>query len=1494
MMARLTALVLCLTVPLSEIGPAISYAATAAGTTSPIPQARANYGETLAIPETMAEIRDGQAMILPEDKPVIFLIEDAHNQFHAQQSIEKLLHFLSENHGVETIFLEGGLPNRISPDLLRFFNDETLNMKIGERLLREGEIGGAELFLLKSGRGVTAYGIENPFLYKKNLRSFQNVYAAKQTASALLRHVERKLNTLVPRFRRPVLQKLLKVWVRLQRSRAYMEGYLEMLKNLAEDHLDLNLSDPVNQNAYPQLVRYSKLREIEKNTSINADNNKAFKSERIALLNWLDENHFPKQIIETFQSLLENRSGNNAVRDIRGFLEAFYEQARRKKFDFAEYPAATATLGKLVIQQEIKALDFSRETNALTEQLFSRLTETGEEKKLLTLYTDFGILKSLLALELTKEAWGKVKERPNRFLPSAFQRRLGDKFDTARAGNQLDALFNEALRFYDLAGDRDTAIFENVSARLRQSGVQKSALVTGGFHTGGLKGLFEKRGIAVLEITPRITEVGPNKNYLRQMLPGSRAHTMLKPVSPAAIPLPVIRRLLGEDVFTFHRNRLLGAVSAETRWLQALPPPGPGLKEQGIALNEIAAAGFGTTHSDGEKEPGGTLTPHRARKWFYPGNIVSKTIARLAYIAFLNFLAIPLTVALPIFILESPLGALPADTKSYIVVSLALIPLIEIGTFSLRNLAREKYRIRILMLRLKVWASEKIPTFLPAIKGLFKLRNVLIPLAVLLLLEATETHVPFWPVVWSALFLISVAPLIYLDKTVEKRLPAIRLFKNPLINYLWRMIEKIPFVFLHFEWVKFYYVPWFFLIWPWSIELEGNRTLEVHGLPGSSAAKAALKSTAEGLPFPNEHPSLFFHPWYPHTSTPHRGLYSPWFKQTKLTSYFSLPAGKPEYNTIAHETGHQMYFASWFQKWRVMWGEAYAEYKKDTKGFIISPYSLQDELEGFAEWFVEFYRNAPYRLTADFLNRSDKSQQKMWLAAARAFIEHRDGIPYLKVNFPETDTRFLIPVSLDQEGGITLDELADAIKEARRRQMEFISGSTNIPKSLLSLKELLTSVNIEAEAPLFARLLSWAKLIDRTTLSEIEPDESRLTQTLTEIVLSQPGSKASALAIELLGKIGNEEAIDTLGKLLVREYEEKGEKHVELNKRAVLILKESGGRAAKQALSSALTRLLEKRTSTSDGSPERLRLDDDVVFIVFTRYRLSEEDAEQVRQIHSRYPDPIFRNNNVGNLADQYLREIESKRGAKKENGNSGFGITAGTETIFAVARAVTGGILRVGQAREKTPVPTTEAQTALPLPAEVPQRNDLLLFKNHADAENLPLRISVGFTKTPLPEDPSLGVLINLLARNQLAQVRIEVPDVPNYRWLEAQVREAVLDLRKELGVENRNVALRLTNNPLSLKKFAGDQYVKTLVYDTRREVLESLSDAHHVFLVENDIQASAPLDLEALALLNALDQLLTQNAAPQGIRKALDLLRLSENLSIRLRAESLFKEAA
>ncbi|MBI4372266.1 MAG: DUF89 family protein, partial [Candidatus Omnitrophica bacterium] len=479
-------------------------------------------------------------------------------------NIKETLRYLTKEYGLDLIFREGGI-GKIEPGLLKFFKDESLNLKLLDHLAKDGVVGGTELFLMEDEWQGSVFGLEKPELYRENLKAFREVIKKKRGSDRFLQTIKSGILTESSHFLDKKLRAFFHEWLFFQDVPTELMRHLETLKTYASKELKIDLTNPREQLDWPQLVRIFKLKELEAKRNQTLE-----KAEREKLLQWMQEKGIPKEYLQgiasaSLGSLPRNdtpeRTALSATviarpagpkQSPRNFLEHFHELAAPKGFSFQDYPHLSLAWGARVLQSEIKSQDLFKEINRLTEELLAHLSDTPEEKALISIYQDYLLLAKLFSLELVREEYLQIKERASNLNPSSLAKRLrelqakGSKkkirdirrhcegtkcpkqsqdqgllrptVGRPRNDAQIDLLFSNALSFYEMAEAREKVMFENMLSKMKELKQPNAILVTGGFHSEGLQQLLKENQFAYVEVAPHISQVTDSKTYLDAMM----------------------------------------------------------------------------------------------------------------------------------------------------------------------------------------------------------------------------------------------------------------------------------------------------------------------------------------------------------------------------------------------------------------------------------------------------------------------------------------------------------------------------------------------------------------------------------------------------------------------------------------------------------------------------------------------------------------------------------------------------------------------------------------------------------------------------------------------------------------------------------------------------------------------------------------------------------------------------------------------------------------
>ena len=515
----------------------------------------------IQIPSDLATV-DGifEAPARPDPRMILH-VQNAHANYDAQQKIKQLLEYLEKTYAIKTIFVEGASED-LNPDYLKFFPDAERNRKLADYLARQGELTGAEMFLLESGAGVRsaerdngagardtspvrAHGIERAELYRENYEALKKVFGSEAVVSKYLEGFEVRLDKLASNVFLPDLRKILREWKKFENGHREFIPYVKDLVADANRFLGEDLESLFAQVEWPQISRLLVLQMMEK----NLDAEKGI-SEKERVVRFLKEKRVSQNLItgiETFQDqrvtmpLGESAGGTVQPRDL---MEQLVMEAGPKGFLFHDYPYFSLYAGYLILKSELDPKGLFDEIGLLFRKILDELAKTDQQKALLDLYRDEELVRKLLNLELTRKNWEEVLARKARLEPEVLVDRLkelgatkeqkrsawGEDHGTAgekrapepvsrsKKFREIIDIQNAAYAFYDAARRREEVFYEKIDETMRERRISKAVLVTGGFHTDGITELLREHEISYGILTPRLSEKSDEHLYRSLML----------------------------------------------------------------------------------------------------------------------------------------------------------------------------------------------------------------------------------------------------------------------------------------------------------------------------------------------------------------------------------------------------------------------------------------------------------------------------------------------------------------------------------------------------------------------------------------------------------------------------------------------------------------------------------------------------------------------------------------------------------------------------------------------------------------------------------------------------------------------------------------------------------------------------------------------------------------------------------------------------------------
>lgn len=205
-----------------------------------------------------------------------------------------------------------------------------------------------------------------------------------------------------------------------------------------------------------------------------------------------------------------------ASRSVREFFERFYAETFSHGFDFRTYPNLKMKMGERILTDEIHALDLITEVERIHEHILKKLTATDLERVLIRLSREARLSEKLLSLQLVRADFREIQTAASSIAPGVIANQLGQLENRSLDSElpDLDAVYGEALRFYEEVAERDEVMFEKMMETIRQQKISRAVLVTGGFHAEGIEKGLKEKGISFVTVAPKMSEIQIPKHIL--------------------------------------------------------------------------------------------------------------------------------------------------------------------------------------------------------------------------------------------------------------------------------------------------------------------------------------------------------------------------------------------------------------------------------------------------------------------------------------------------------------------------------------------------------------------------------------------------------------------------------------------------------------------------------------------------------------------------------------------------------------------------------------------------------------------------------------------------------------------------------------------------------------------------------------------------------------------------------------------------------------------
>ena len=469
------------------------------------------------IPASIGSVTHNDNTDIPTENRLIIHILDSHCNYEAQENISQIIKYIIKNNDIKLIGIEGASGD-VNTKIFASFPDNNTKHYVCKNFLKNGFLTGAENFSICSNidNNISLWGLEDIATYYTNLDTFKNTIKTSEQTLNEINNLVKLTDTL--------------------KNKIYPEKFLffdSKKKQYLSHKLDLThwihiLEKSARENNVPlsdyrNIKKFNNLISLEKKTidysKITLEKNNLLNN----LKDQLSETEFKKIINNNLNFFLGNISEDEHIALISKYIN---KQDYPNLQSLSLLKKLQNSLDKNILSGEIKEL-----TNLVKESILNTIKIKLNKADFLNLKTidqiseTLYLYEKLTTLSITDKeylSYEKLsKKYPlNKIITILYSLTEKNNSQTSilseKAINQINTSINLAEKFYTVSDKRSKIMINNLINKMDEDQLEKSILITGGFHSRSIQNELRHRNISFITIKPTITNLN-NKTYSNLM-----------------------------------------------------------------------------------------------------------------------------------------------------------------------------------------------------------------------------------------------------------------------------------------------------------------------------------------------------------------------------------------------------------------------------------------------------------------------------------------------------------------------------------------------------------------------------------------------------------------------------------------------------------------------------------------------------------------------------------------------------------------------------------------------------------------------------------------------------------------------------------------------------------------------------------------------------------------------------------------------------------------
>lgn len=439
-----------------------------------------------------------------KDRPLVIHIQDAHDQFDAQKNIARLIESLQNGAAISLVGVEGASGGfDLAP--YRDFPRRQFIADAAENFLKSNLIAGPEFAGWTAENEPTLWGLENMGPYMANIQAFKDALPLQAELKNRFRVWHSQLDLLKFHLYSPEMREYDQRRAQQQAGELAIADYVRFLEKFHPENASSRAHD-----RFPNIALFLQALDLEEGLNFQL-----VEKERLVLVKQLSETLSPSQMNDLLSKSVLYRTGRLSYGGFHSFLAAL---CRRNGIDLNLYQQMSRYIRYVLISDRIRGGEILKELSGMEEAARAPWRGDSGFRELFDLAEDVRLVEKLTDFAMSPEDWKAYGERRGEIA------NIAARLETLSRRTKFHWREEEARPFFpDLAPfenfcaralERNSALVDNLLAKMASSGEKSAVLVAGGFHSEGVTALLKEKRVSYAVITPKIAEIDATANAL--------------------------------------------------------------------------------------------------------------------------------------------------------------------------------------------------------------------------------------------------------------------------------------------------------------------------------------------------------------------------------------------------------------------------------------------------------------------------------------------------------------------------------------------------------------------------------------------------------------------------------------------------------------------------------------------------------------------------------------------------------------------------------------------------------------------------------------------------------------------------------------------------------------------------------------------------------------------------------------------------------------------